>query len=128
MPWRWRSNATRRRARRWPGPGGNWRHMATAGSTISTWRNRWSASTSPRRSRSTQGRPAVGHGWYQGRCSPNTCRLVAEEGGFVYNADSYADDLPYWDTSTGKPQLIVPYAFDSNDMRFATPQGSVLYL
>jgi peptidoglycan/xylan/chitin deacetylase (PgdA/CDA1 family) len=54
-------------------------------------------------------------GWYQGRCSPNTSRLVAEEGGFVYNADSYADDLPYWDSSTGKPQLIVPYAFDSND-------------
>ena len=62
-------------------------------------------------------------GWYQGRCSPNTRRLVAEEGGFVYNADSYADDLPYWDTSCGKPQLIVPYAFDLNDMRFATPQG-----
>jgi len=62
-------------------------------------------------------------GWYQGRCSPNTRRLVAEEGGFLYNADSYADDLPYWDLSTGKPQLIVPYAFDSNDMRFATPQG-----
>jgi len=62
-------------------------------------------------------------GWYQGRCSPNTRRLVAEEGGFLYNADSYADDLPYWDTSCGKPQLIVPYAFDSNDMRFATPQG-----
>src|SRR5437763_8913075 len=49
-------------------------------------------------------------GWYQGRCSPNTRRLVAEEGGFVYNADSYADDLPYWNTSCGKPQLIVPYA------------------
>jgi putative urate catabolism protein len=62
-------------------------------------------------------------GWYQGRCSPNTRRLVAEEGGFLYNADSYADDLPYWDTSCDKPQLIVPYAFDSNDMRFATPQG-----
>ncbi len=62
-------------------------------------------------------------GWYQGRCSPNTRRLVAEEGGFVYNSDSYADDLPYWDNSCGKPQLIVPYAFDSNDMRFATPQG-----
>jgi len=62
-------------------------------------------------------------GWYQGRCSPNTRRLVAEEGGFLYNADSYADDLPYWDASCGKPQLIVPYAFDSNDMRFATPQG-----
>jgi putative urate catabolism protein len=62
-------------------------------------------------------------GWYQGRCSPNTRRLVAEEGGFVYNADSYADDLPFWDNSCDKPQLIVPYAFDSNDMRFATPQG-----
>ena len=62
-------------------------------------------------------------GWYLGRCSPNTRRLVAEEGGFLYNADSYADDLPYWDLSTGKPQLIVPYAFDSNDMRFATAQG-----
>jgi len=62
-------------------------------------------------------------GWYQGRCSPNTRRLIAEEGGFVYNADSYADDLPYWDTSCGRPQLIVPYAFDSNDMRFATAQG-----
>lgn len=61
-------------------------------------------------------------GWYR-RCSPNTRRLVAEEGGFLYNADSYADDLPYWDISCGKPQLIVPYAFDSNDMRFATPQG-----
>ena len=62
-------------------------------------------------------------GWYQGRQSPNTRRLVAEEGGFLYNADSYADDLPYWDTSFGRPQLIVPYAFDSNDMRFATAQG-----
>src|SRR5882672_10558895 len=62
-------------------------------------------------------------GWYQGRCSPNTRRLVVEEGGFVYDADSYADDLPYWDNSHGKPQLIVPYAFDSNDMRFATAQG-----
>jgi len=50
-------------------------------------------------------------------------QYVVEEGGFLYNADSYADDLPYWDTSWGKPQLIVPYAFDSNDMRIATPQG-----
>jgi len=62
-------------------------------------------------------------GWYQGRCSPNTPRLVVEEGGFLYNADCYADDLPYWDNSYGRPQLIVPYAFDSNDMRFASPQG-----
>jgi putative urate catabolism protein len=70
--------------------------------------------------RATGSRPL---GWYQGRCSPNTRRLVAEEGGFVYNADSYADDLPYWDTSTGTAQLIVPYTLDCNDMRFATVQG-----
>lgn len=63
-------------------------------------------------------------GWYLGRCSPNTHRLVAEEGGFRYNADSYADDLPYWDTQYGdKPQLIVPYTLDVNDMRFASAQG-----
>ena len=62
-------------------------------------------------------------GWYLGRCSPNTHRLIAEEGGFIYNADSYADDLPCWDTSHGKPQLIVPYTLDTNDMRFATAQG-----
>lgn len=63
-------------------------------------------------------------GWYLGRCSPNTHRLIAEEGGFVYNADSYADELPYWDNDYGdKPQLIVPYTLDANDMRFASPQG-----
>jgi putative urate catabolism protein len=62
-------------------------------------------------------------GWYLGRTSPNTRRLVAEEGGFLYDADSYADDLPYWDAQFGKPQLIVPYTLDANDMRFATPQG-----
>lgn len=62
-------------------------------------------------------------GWYLGRCSPATHRLVVEEGGFVYNADSYADDLPYWDYSHGKAQLMVPYTLDANDMRFATPQG-----
>lgn len=63
------------------------------------------------------------HGWYLGRCSPNSHRLVAEEGGFEYNADSYADDLPYWDYSFAQPQLMVPYTLDANDMRFATPQG-----
>jgi putative urate catabolism protein len=62
-------------------------------------------------------------GWYLGRTSPNTARLVAEEGGFVYDSDSYADDLPYYDRSHGRPQLIVPYTLDTNDMRFATPQG-----
>ncbi len=62
-------------------------------------------------------------GWYLGRCSPQTHRLVAEDGGFLYNADSYADDLPYWDTAHGRPQLMVPYTLDANDMRFATAQG-----
>jgi putative urate catabolism protein len=62
-------------------------------------------------------------GWYQGRTSPNTARLVAEEGGFVYDADSYADDLPYYDTRHGRAQLIVPYALDANDMRFVAYQG-----
>ena len=62
-------------------------------------------------------------GWYLGRCSPRSHRLIAEEGGFVYNADSYSDDLPYWDHSHATPQLMVPYTLDANDMRFATPQG-----
>jgi len=62
-------------------------------------------------------------GWYQGRTSPNTARLVVEEGGFVYDADSYADDLPYYDDRFGGPQLITPYTLDANDMRFVAPQG-----
>jgi len=62
-------------------------------------------------------------GWYLGRCSPNTHQLIADEGGFVYNADSYADDLPYWDQRFNTPQLMLPYTLDVNDMRFSTPQG-----
>ncbi|MBA3054131.1 MAG: allantoinase PuuE [Sphingomonadales bacterium] len=67
-------------------------------------------------------------GWYQGRTSPNTARLVAEEGGFVYDADSYADDLPYWDRqhahrAGGRAQLIVPYSLDANDMKFVAYNG-----
>jgi putative urate catabolism protein len=62
-------------------------------------------------------------GWYLGRVSPNTRRLVAEEGGFLYDADSYADDLPYWVSVASKAQLIVPYTLDANDMRFAAMQG-----
>ena len=58
-------------------------------------------------------------GFYLGRASPNTAQIVAEYGDFIYHADSYADDLPYWQNK----QLIVPYTLDSNDMRFATPQG-----
>ncbi len=62
-------------------------------------------------------------GWYLGRCSPRSHRIAAEEGGFAYNSDTYADDLPYWDLSYGEPQLMIPYTLDANDMRFATPQG-----
>ncbi|MDB5795577.1 MAG: allantoinase [Noviherbaspirillum sp.] len=70
-------------------------------------------------------------GWYTGRDSPNTRRLVVEHGGFVYDADNYGDDLPFWErvavTADGTPQirphLVVPYTLDSNDMRFASMQG-----
>ena len=62
-------------------------------------------------------------GWYQGRTSPQTARLVAEEGGFLYDADSYADDLPYWDQQHGRAQLIVPYTLDVNDMKMVALNG-----
>ena len=62
-------------------------------------------------------------GWYQGRTSPNTARLIAEEGGFLYDADSYADDLPYWDRRHGRAQLIVPYTLDANDMKMVALNG-----
>jgi putative urate catabolism protein len=67
-------------------------------------------------------------GWYTGRDSPNTRRLVVEEGGFMYDADYYGDDLPFWtrvelSDGSSKPHLVVPYTMDTNDMRFAAPQG-----
>jgi allantoinase len=70
-------------------------------------------------------------GWYTGRDSPNTRKLVVEHGGLIYDSDSYADDLPYWSevsvSSGGRtravPHLVVPYTLDTNDMRFATAQG-----
>ena len=70
-------------------------------------------------------------GWYTGRDSPNTRRLIIEHGGFLYDADSYADDLPYWThvspsadgAAPPVPHLVVPYTLDANDMRFATAQG-----
>tara|TARA_X000000368_G_scaffold357795_1_gene300325 strand:+ start:2825 stop:3721 length:897 start_codon:yes stop_codon:yes gene_type:complete len=62
-------------------------------------------------------------GWYQGRTSPNTARIVAEEGGFTYDADSYADDLPYYDRKHGRAQLIVPYTLDANDMKMVALNG-----
>lgn len=61
-------------------------------------------------------------GWYTGRTSPNTARLVAEEGGFLYDSDSYADELPYYDRRWGR-QLIIPYSLDANDMRFCASTG-----
>tara|TARA_X000000368_G_scaffold234203_1_gene184999 strand:- start:2037 stop:2942 length:906 start_codon:yes stop_codon:yes gene_type:complete len=62
-------------------------------------------------------------GWYTGRCSPNTRDLVFEDGGFLYDSDSYCDDLPYWEIRNKKKQLIIPYTLDNNDMRFTTNQG-----
>ena len=69
-----------------------------------------------------------GTGWYTGRDSPNTRRLVADFGGFDYDSDCYSDDLPFWTRVTKTdgavvPQLVVPYTLDCNDMRFALPQG-----
>ncbi len=67
-------------------------------------------------------------GWYTGRDSVNTRRLVVEHGGFEYDSDYYGDDLPFWtevslDDGSRRPHLVVPYTLDANDMRFATPQG-----
>lgn len=62
-------------------------------------------------------------GWYTGRTSPHTLALIAERDDILYCADSYADDLPYWDRHYSAPLLMVPYTLDTNDMRFATPQG-----
>ncbi|MBB4952797.1 putative urate catabolism protein [Agrobacterium vitis] len=64
------------------------------------------------------------YGMYQGKPSDNTLKLVMEEGGFLYSSDNYADDLPFWvPDPAGKPFLIIPYTLETNDMRFATPQG-----
>ncbi|MDO9713287.1 allantoinase PuuE [Paracraurococcus lichenis] len=62
-------------------------------------------------------------GWYTGRISLRTRRLVAEHGGYLYDNDSYADDLPYYVRAAGRPLLVVPYTLDNNDMKFAVPPG-----
>ncbi|EFH12768.1 allantoinase PuuE [Pseudoroseomonas cervicalis] len=67
------------------------------------------------------GRPPVG--WYTGRISEQTRRLVAEQGGFLYDSDAYDDDLPYYVKVAGRPRLIIPYTLDNNDMKFAVPPG-----
>lgn len=62
-------------------------------------------------------------GWYTGRNSPHTRELLLEQGGFLYDADDYSDDLPFWVAVKGEHHLVIPYTLDTNDMRFATPQG-----
>ena len=62
-------------------------------------------------------------GWYTGRTSGHTLKLVLADGGFLYSSDSYADDLPYWVNGPKTPHLIIPYTLDANDMRFINPQG-----
>jgi allantoinase len=62
-------------------------------------------------------------GWYTGRTSAHTLKLVLEDGGFLYSSDSYADDLPYWVNGQKDPHLIIPYSLDANDMRFINAQG-----
>ncbi len=62
-------------------------------------------------------------GWYTGRTSPNTLALVAQDGGFLYHSDDYSDELPFWDERHERPQLVIPYTLDANDMRFTTSQG-----
>ena len=62
-------------------------------------------------------------GWYTGRTSPNTRRLVVEHGGFLYDADDYSDELPFWENVGATRHLVVPYTLDANDMRFASAQG-----
>ncbi len=69
---------------------------------------------------STGSRPL---GWYTGRTSAHTLKLVLDDGGFLYSSDSYADDLPYWVRGAKGPHLIIPYSLDANDMRFINPQG-----
>jgi len=64
-------------------------------------------------------------GWYTGRISDNTRRLVVEEGGFLYDSDSYADDLPYWVEVAGKQHLVIPYTLDANDFKFLLVNGFV---
>ena len=62
-------------------------------------------------------------GWYTGRSSENSLKLVLEDGGFLYSSDAYADDLPYWVNGPKGPHVIVPYTLDANDVRFVNPQG-----
>ena len=70
--------------------------------------------------RTTGTRPV---GWYAGKLSPHTRKLLVEEGGFLYDSDAYSDDLPFWDTSFEPAHLVIPYSLETNDWQFDTPQG-----
>ena len=98
--------------------------MAGAGSTITAWmkaREREEIARCVEVITRLCGAPPVG--WYTGRISPRTRRLVAEHGGFLYDSDAYDDDLPHWVPVDGKPMLVIPYTLDNNDMKFAVPPG-----
>jgi len=71
----------------------------------------------------TQATGARPLGWYTGRSSESTLKIVLDEGGFLYSSDSYADDLPYWVRGPHGPHVVIPYSLDANDMRFINPQG-----
>jgi allantoinase len=71
----------------------------------------------------TQATGARPLGWYTGRSSESTLKIVLDDGGFVYSSDSYADDLPYWVRGPHGPHVVIPYSLDANDMRFINPQG-----
>ena len=92
--------------------------MASAGSTITACREATSASTSPWRSRAHAADRHPPVGWFNGRPSPNTRRLLVEHGGFLYDRDSLNDELPYWVEVGGRHHLVVPYSFETNDNRF----------
>jgi allantoinase len=109
---------------RWLNPVTRSRAMAGAGSTTRMFPKRSSETICG--ARSTPSNVSAGErplGWYTGRISANTGRLVVEEGGFLYDADAYNDDMPYWETVAGKAHLVVPYTLDINDMKFGTQQG-----
>ena len=110
---------------RWSRQAGKWRATAGAGLTIWTCPSRTSAPTCDTRSRRSSGLGQRPVGWYTGRVSEATRRLVVEEGGFLYDSDSYADELPYWVEVTGRRHLVIPYTLDANDFKFLIPNGFV---
>ncbi|MBU0726312.1 MAG: allantoinase PuuE [Alphaproteobacteria bacterium] len=96
-----------------------WRWIDYSGMPIETERQHMQLAIAAIR-QATGERPL---GWYTGRLSSNTRQLVSEEGGFLYSSDAYDDDLPHWSIEAGKPQLIIPYTIDNNDMKFGQIHG-----